>query len=143
LSIPDQILKLRQDGLIIADEPSASQFRQHINYYRFGGYGLAFEQARHVLLKGATFEDIRNAYEFDRALRDLVTESLEVIELDLRTNVAYQVQRSTNLTVRTWTNAPSGVGTNQQSARAPGAEGILEYRDPAPLSKGFYRIRVQ
>jgi len=93
LSIPDQLQKLKDYGLTIADEPGAHAFLQHINYYRFSGYGLAFEQARHVFLAGTTFEQIRNAYEFDRSLRDLVTESLEVIELDLRTTIAYSFGR--------------------------------------------------
>jgi len=76
-------------GLVIADEPAASLFLEHINYYRFGGYALAFEQARHVFTPGTTFEQIRAVYEFDRSLRDLVTEALEIIELDVRTTVAH------------------------------------------------------
>lgn len=77
------------DGLVIRDETTAELFLQHINYFRFSGYALAFEQTRHVFISGTTFEQVRLAYEFDRALRDLVTESLEVIELDLRTAVAH------------------------------------------------------
>jgi len=34
LSIDDQIHKLKGYGLVITDETSASQFLQHINYYR-------------------------------------------------------------------------------------------------------------
>ncbi len=89
LSILDQIQKLKGYGLVIADEPTASLFLEHINYYRFSGYGLAFEQSRHTFLPDTTFEQVRKAYEFDRSLRDLVTESLEVIELDLRTTIAH------------------------------------------------------
>jgi len=89
LSISDQIQKLQGYGLTISDVPAASAFLEHINYYRFCGYGLAFEKSRHVFLPGTTFEQVRSAYEFDRSLRDLVTESLEVIELDLRTTIAH------------------------------------------------------
>ena len=89
LSIHGQIQKLKDYGLSIRDETTAGLFLQHINYYRFSGYALAFETSRHVFIPGTTFEQIRLAYEFDRALRDLVTESLEVIELDLRTAVAH------------------------------------------------------
>ena len=89
LSIAGQVSKLKADGLTIADETAAAFFLQHINYYRFSGYALAFEQSRHAFRPGTTFDQIRQAYEFDRTLRDLVTESLEVIELDLRTAVAH------------------------------------------------------
>jgi len=89
LSISGQLQKLKSYGLSIDDDTAAAEFLRHINYYRFGGYGLAFEQQRHVFRPGTSFEQIRAAYNFDRALRDLVTESLEVIELDLRANIAY------------------------------------------------------
>jgi abortive infection bacteriophage resistance protein len=89
LCVQDQLRKLAGYGLVIADTATATQFLEHINYYRFSGYGLAFEQSRHVFLPGTTFEAVRQAYEFDRALRDLVTEALEIIELDLRTTIAY------------------------------------------------------
>ena len=89
LSIVDQLDRLKSYGLLVADDKAACDFLRHLNYYRFSGYGLAFEQQRHVFRPGTTFEAIRGAYYFDRALRDLVTESLEVIELDLRTAIAY------------------------------------------------------
>lgn len=89
LSIEQQIDRLKTYGLIIADEASASEFLRHINYYRFSGFALAFEETRHSFYQNTSFEQIRDAYEYDRALRDLITESIEVIELDLRTSIAY------------------------------------------------------
>ena len=89
LSISGQVLKLKGYGLVIRDDTAAELFLQHINYFCFSGYALAFEESRHVFIPGTTIEQIRMAYEFDRALRDLVTESLEVIELDLRTAIAH------------------------------------------------------
>jgi abortive infection bacteriophage resistance protein len=75
----------------MANEIAVEAFLKHINYYRFSGYALAFEQNRHQFFPGTSFEQIREAYEFDRALRDLFTESIELIELDLRTNIAYSL----------------------------------------------------
>lgn len=89
LSVPDQLQKLQGRGLVIADVATAADFLSHLNYYRFTGYGLVFEQPRHTYRAGTTFEQIRQAYEFDRALRDLFTESIELIELDLRTALAH------------------------------------------------------
>lgn len=89
LPIADQLQKLCDAGLAIEDQKEAEDFLRHLNYYRFSGYGLAFEEKRHQFFSGTTFADIRRAYEFDRAMRDLVYESMEVIELDVRTSVAY------------------------------------------------------
>ncbi len=89
IPISDQINVLESRGLAIPDRQVAEAFLLHLNYYRFSGYGLAFEDQRHSFRSGTTFDSIRAAYEFDRDLRDLITESLEVIELDLRTAVAY------------------------------------------------------
>lgn len=94
LPIADQLQKLKAYGLLVADEATAGEFLKHINYYRFSGYGLAFEDQRHRFRPGTTFEQVRATYCFDRALRDLVTEALEIIELDLRTTVAYSFGRS-------------------------------------------------
>jgi len=75
--------------LIIRDTQSAIDFLHHINYYRFSGFCLAFESTRHQFQKGTTFDHIRAAYEYDRILRDTISEVLEVIELDVRASVTY------------------------------------------------------
>lgn len=89
LSFEDQAALLETRGLFIADRPRAVQVLSHINYYRFSGYCLAFEANRHQFLPGTTFEQVEHAYLFDRSLRDVITEALEVIELDLRTLIAF------------------------------------------------------
>lgn len=89
LSHADQVAKLVSRGLTVADPAVAERFLSHVNYYRFSGYCLAFEQPRHSFPQGVTFEDITGAYAFDVALRDLLTEALEVIEIDVRAWLAY------------------------------------------------------
>ena len=89
LSHADQVAKLVARGLTVADSAVAERFLFHVNYYRFSGYCLAFEQPRHAFPQGVTFEDIAGAYAFDVALRDLLTEALEVIEIDVRAWLAY------------------------------------------------------
>ena len=89
LSYPDQIALLHSRGLVIRDVQAATEFLRHINYYRFSGYCLAFEQSRHSFRLGTTFEQVQAAYDFDRALRDVMTEGLEAMEVDLRTTIGY------------------------------------------------------
>lgn len=90
LSQADQVSRLVARGLNVSDTVAAQRFLSHINYYRFSGYCLAFEQSRHSFPNGVTFEQIRFAYDFDMALRDLVTEALEILEVDFRAVIAYE-----------------------------------------------------
>ena len=89
LPISAQLERLKSYGLVVPSGENAKRFLRHLNYYRFSGYGLAFEKTRHRFEPGTHFDQIRKAYEFDRALRDLLFEALEVIELDVRTSVTY------------------------------------------------------
>jgi abortive infection bacteriophage resistance protein len=85
---PDQVKVLESRGLALSDPAAAATFLSHVNYYRFSGYCLAFEQSRHQFVKGTTFEQVRQSYEFDLTIRDLLSDSLEIVEVDLRTSVA-------------------------------------------------------
>lgn len=89
LSIADQISKLESRGLVITDRLAAESFLRHFNYYRFSGYCLAFESSKHNFHAGVTFENVKYSSEFDSELRDMVSEALELIEINLRTGVAY------------------------------------------------------
>jgi abortive infection bacteriophage resistance protein len=89
LPFAEQVQQLISRGLIVADAAAAEAFLAHVNYYRFSGYCLAFEQQRHQFHPGVTFEQVRAAYDFDLALRGLVTEALEIIEVDFRANIAF------------------------------------------------------
>ena len=89
VSYTDQVQLLQQRGLLVADPQAAELFLSHLNYYRFSGYCLAFESQRHTFNGVATFEDVVAAYHFDLTLRDLLTEALEVVEVDLRAAIAH------------------------------------------------------
>lgn len=88
-----QVARLQGYGLVIPDTVAAENVLAHIGYYRFSGYCLAFETQRHVFQAGTTFDHVRSAYDFDWTLRDLVTEALEVVEVDFRTAVAHHLGR--------------------------------------------------
>ncbi len=89
LCYTDQVRLLQQRGLVVNDPQTAEQFLSHLNYYRFSGYCLAFESKRHAFISGTTFEQVIAAYDFDLAIRDLLTEALEVVEVELRATIAY------------------------------------------------------
>ncbi|MGL6077099.1 MAG: Abi family protein [Fimbriiglobus sp.] len=96
LSYSSQVQVLINRGLVVTDRVAAEAFLSHVNYYRFSGYCLAFEpyNSRHSFISGTTFEQIRDAYQFDLAIRDLLNEALEIVEVDLRANIAYEFGRT-------------------------------------------------
>lgn len=89
LSYDKQIDLLASRGLIFADWSKAEKFLSQVNYYRFSAYCLPFESKRHQFHAGVTFERIQQLYEFDRRLRFLIDEALEVIEISMRSTISY------------------------------------------------------
>jgi abortive infection bacteriophage resistance protein len=87
LTVAAQIQKLRNRGMTINDESLARDILQRCNFYRFGGYAIAFwvnanrpQQYR----AGTRFEDVVNIMDFDRALRMLTMDAIERLEVAVR-----------------------------------------------------------
>ena len=88
ISIAEQVQLLERRGLVITDKSAAECFLRHVGYYRLAGYCLAFENPRHTFTT-VSIDQIQFAYTFDAKLRDLLTEALEMIEIDLRSSIAF------------------------------------------------------
>ncbi|MBF0479595.1 MAG: Abi family protein [Candidatus Omnitrophica bacterium] len=93
LSYDKQINLLASRGLIIANPSKSEKFLSQVSYYRFSAYCLPFELKRHQFHSGVTFERIQQLYEFDRRLRFLIDEALEVIEISVRSTISYYLAR--------------------------------------------------
>lgn len=91
LPFEKQLEKLKLRGLKVLDEAKALEFLSHVNYYRLSGYCLAFEKpdSNHCFYEGARFDQVQHSYEFDLTIRDLASEALEIIEVDIRTSTSY------------------------------------------------------
>ncbi len=88
-----QVALLQKRGMIIDDVAKAEFSLQHLNYYRLSAYWLPFEadHATHKFKPGTCFNDVLNLYSFDRELRLLVLDSIERIEVSVRSQWAYQI----------------------------------------------------
>lgn len=95
LTWDEQVALLVSRGLVVDDEAECRAFLQATNYYRFSGYARYFQQApdqgNDMFRPGTTFGEIKDIYEGDEALRAMLVEPLERIELLLRTRTAYVI----------------------------------------------------
>lgn len=85
----EQMEILRSRGCSIGEEAFCIEKLASINYYRFSAYFLPFKQADGQYLPGTSFERVYALYEFDRKFRNLLFGAIEVIEVNLRTKLAY------------------------------------------------------
>jgi abortive infection bacteriophage resistance protein len=93
LSYEDQLDRLQERGLVVADRREALHYLSQLNYYRLGAYWLPFESdhSTHALRSGTTFEQVLNLYIFDRELRLLTLDALERVEVSVRAGWAYHM----------------------------------------------------
>lgn len=108
LSVADQLERLRERGLLIADADRAAAVLREVGYYRFTGYLYPFRTSSttngadgrtRVLVgetfhPGTTFSNAEALLAFDRRLRLLVLEAVERIEVAIRSQLAHTLGRS-------------------------------------------------
>ena len=84
LTYSQQVELLKSRGLIVKDHVAAERCLKQVSYYRLSAYCLPFEVTRHQFKPHVTFEQIARLYEFDRRLRFLIDEALEILEITVR-----------------------------------------------------------
>ncbi|MDO4563951.1 MAG: Abi family protein [Clostridia bacterium] len=93
MTFDEQILHLRNNrGLLICDVDRAKKILQSVNYYRLSAYGIGLmDKAADRYHSGVTLEQIYSLYVFDSRLRNILNPVIEYIEIQLRTQIAYQL----------------------------------------------------
>lgn len=91
ITIPEQIEKLKNRGMIISNEKYAENVLSSVNYYRLSGYWLYYEASRDVFKSNTTFEKVTEMYNFDKELKVLIFEGISRFEVALRTRWAYEI----------------------------------------------------
>lgn len=87
LNIDEQVKVLKDRGIEIKDDEQVKIILNRITYYRLSGYTWCFIKDGKLPV-GISFEQIYNAYEFDRELKYLLIKILEEIEITFRSRVA-------------------------------------------------------
>lgn len=103
LPIADQVQLLIRWQMIISDTGFAADWLKRVGYYRFSGYSYPFRQsqvqidpttgAANVIVlddfqPGTTFQQVIDLYLFDKSLRALYLDAIELIEVGLRVEIA-------------------------------------------------------
>lgn len=94
LDIAMQVARLKARGLLIPDEDYAVQTLANISFYRLRAYTFPYqdnEDPDHPFIVDVSFDEIIQVYDFDRALRLLIFDALEKIEVSFRTKIIYQM----------------------------------------------------
>jgi len=94
LNFQEQLEHMKSCGLNIHNESYAIKKLSTINYYRLSAYCLTFQYPKNSEYKNkfypnTEFRAIIRLYDFDRHLRHLLFGAVEVVEVYIRTQIAY------------------------------------------------------
>lgn len=78
--------QLADRGLTLPNRDRTIRYLRHIGYFRLSPYTIPFQHGGpdHLIRAGTTFDDVLDLYVFDRALRLLVMDALERVEVAVR-----------------------------------------------------------
>ena len=91
-SLEEQIDLLKRRGLMIDDEAEAFAVLERVSYFRLASYWRVMEEdkALHVFKPNSHFSNVLTLYRFDSELKSLVFNSIQRIEIAVRTRMIQQ-----------------------------------------------------
>jgi len=93
-TIPQQLVILKERGLMIRDEKMAAKVLNRINYYNlingYKDYFLAERGENEKFREGVFFEDIHGLYALDYELRNLLLKYILKFETNLKSKISYR-----------------------------------------------------
>ena len=94
LTYDQQVDRLEKNhNLKISDREFAKKVLKKVNYYRLSGYGVGLKKAdnKELYEDNVTIEKLFNLYCFDSQLKNNLIRTIEQIEIEFRTQVAYHL----------------------------------------------------
>jgi abortive infection bacteriophage resistance protein len=91
-----QLAILESRGLSIPDRAFALHCLEHLNYYRLSAYRFPLAEKGNPdrFLPGVRFDTLCALYEFDRRLRQHLSDALKRVEISVRSRLAYVLAHS-------------------------------------------------
>ena len=90
LTYDEQLERLKESGIIIKDKNKAKEILSNINYYILTGYIYQYKNSDDKYTNGLTFDKMYRIYLFDKKFRNLLWCVIEIIEISLKTKIAYE-----------------------------------------------------
>ncbi len=96
-TIEEQISLLRSRGMRFSNEEYARECLSHISYFRLKYYwtDMIDEETEHDFNEDASFDVVIARYSFDRSLRLILFDAIEIIEVALRAKIINHLSQST------------------------------------------------
>ena len=97
-TIEEQFQLLRSRGMAFSNEEKAKQCLAHISYFRLKYYwsDMRDEETEHDFKEGASFDNVIARYDFDRNLRLILFDAIEIIEVALRAKIINHLSQAKN-----------------------------------------------
>lgn len=92
LTYDEQVDRLEQyHSLVINDREKAIEILKSVNYYRLSGYGIGLKEPtdKEKYKKGISLDLLYSLYKFDSNLRNILIHTIEFIEIEFRSHIAY------------------------------------------------------
>ena len=82
--------------MLMKDEQTAALYLGHISYFRLKSYwwDMQTDRVNHIFAPNSYFEDVIARYNFDRQLRLILFDAIELIEIALRTKLIYHLSQA-------------------------------------------------
>lgn len=118
------LAKLKTQGLVINDDKIALKYISYVGHFRLKGYWYPLQDAASKnFLPNTTFEHVVQRYECDREIRAIIMESVERLEVAVRTVICnlLSLKYSPHWYLKTEIFAPKGkVGLGQMLSKIEG-----------------------
>lgn len=96
-TIQEQLTRLKNKGMVFNDENIAMTYLARINYFRLKYYWVdMIDVSSGCFIDGANFNVVIDRYEFDKKLRNILFDAIEVLEVGLRTKFISILSLATN-----------------------------------------------
>lgn len=95
-TIDEQVLILRDKGLVIDDDYKVSEILLRENYFFISGYRHPFLQSpkSKQFIPGTNFRELYALFNFDRQLRNIIFKNLLIIENNMKSIFSYELSKN-------------------------------------------------
>lgn len=95
-TIEEQLLKLKNRGMMFCDESLAIDYLSRVSYFRLKYFWVdMLDRDTDDFIEGVCFEDVVERYEFDKSLRQILFNAIETLEVGLRTKIITKLSLAT------------------------------------------------